>query len=221
MTTMYVVRHCETTGNKARTFQGTSNTNISEMGAKQLELLSSRFETIKFDKIYTSPLKRAYKTALAISAKRGIAPIIRENLIELNGGIIEGMPYTEIYEKFPDLEICWLTRTQDFDPPEGESMRKVYERIWEEVISIAKENEGKTICISTHGGVIKALLCRVLKNDIEKIMEIPWNDNTAVNKLIFDDDFNCIAEFINDTTHLPKEFLPKENSLAAAALVNK
>ena len=221
MTTIYVVRHCETLGNIARTYQGTSDTDISELGAKQLEFLAKRFENKVFDAIYTSPLIRAKKTAVAISGKSGVKPIIRPNLIELCGGIIEGMPYTEIYEKYPELEISWVTRTQDFDPPEGESMRKAYERIKNEILELAKENESKTICVACHGGIIRCLLTWAVKGDIEQINDVPWNDNTAVNKLVFDDDFNCTVEYMNDTSHLPEELLPKANSLSEMVKVKK
>lgn len=221
MTTVYVVRHCETVGNIARAYQGTWDTDISELGAKQLSFLAKRFENEKFDKIFTSPLIRAKKTAIAISGNSGVEPVVRQNLIELCGGVIEGMPYTEIYKKYPELEINWLTRTQDFDPPEGESIRVAYERIKNEILAIAKENKGQKICVACHGGVIRCLLTWAVKGDIEQINEIPWNDNTAVNKLVFDDDFNCTVELMNDVSHLPEGLLPKENSLKEMVKVEK
>ena len=61
-----MVRHCEALGNVKRLFQGSTDLDISETGEKQLEYLKRRFEEIKLDRVYTSPLIRAYKTALAI-----------------------------------------------------------------------------------------------------------------------------------------------------------
>ena len=59
LTKIYFVRHCEATGNLNRTFQGSTNTDITDLGAKQLEKLSERFKEISLDKIYSSPLLRA------------------------------------------------------------------------------------------------------------------------------------------------------------------
>ena len=52
MTKVYMIRHCEAMGNVARVFQGTSDFDISETGAIQLEYLKERFKDIHIDKIY-------------------------------------------------------------------------------------------------------------------------------------------------------------------------
>ena len=46
MTEIYMVRHCEAMGNVKRLFQGSSDFDISEIGAKQLEYLKNRFKNI-------------------------------------------------------------------------------------------------------------------------------------------------------------------------------
>jgi broad specificity phosphatase PhoE len=51
MTKIYFVRHCEAEGNVKRIFQGLTDLDISELGAKQLKLLEKRFENIPLDKI--------------------------------------------------------------------------------------------------------------------------------------------------------------------------
>ena len=63
MTKIYVVRHCEALGNVMRIFQGSTDLDISELGAKQLEFLRKRFKNIELDRVISSPLLRARKTA--------------------------------------------------------------------------------------------------------------------------------------------------------------
>ena len=46
MTKIYLVRHCESEGNKNRIFQGQHDTDISEKGAKQLSFLANRFKDV-------------------------------------------------------------------------------------------------------------------------------------------------------------------------------
>ena len=101
MTNIYMVRHCEAMGNVKRLFQGSTDLDISETGEKQLEYLKRRFEEIKLDRVYTSPLIRAYKTALAIIGERNLKPEINDGLREMSGGIVEGKPFKEAFNAEP------------------------------------------------------------------------------------------------------------------------
>ena len=103
MTRIYIVRHCEAVGNIKRIFQGHTDLDITELGAKQLEALQNRFGDIKLDRVFSSPLIRAKKTGLAIIGEKNIPLEINDGLIEINGGVIEGKEYAVVYNQFPDL----------------------------------------------------------------------------------------------------------------------
>lgn len=216
MTTLYIIRHCEALGNVDRTFQGLADTDITALGKQQLEALHKRFISVHLDAVYSSPLKRAYKTAQCVADDKGLAIIKKHNLIELNGGVIEGLKYTEIYKIYPELEHNWEFNPQDFAAPGGEPMRCAYERAWKAICEIVSENIGKNVGVTTHGGIIRCLLCRILKNDIERLRDVTWSDNTAVAKIVFDDNMNCFAEFINDTSHLNEELLPAAHKITSS-----
>lgn len=215
MTEIYMVRHCEAMGNVKRLFQGSSDFDISETGVKQLEYLKNRFKNIKLDKVYTSPLIRARKTALAVIGDRDLKPIDEKGLIELDGGIVEGKPFIETFNSIPGLADTWDNHPEDFAPEGGEKMRDAYERIWNTVKKIAAQNPGKTVACTTHGGVTRCLLCRLLKGDITKLSEMPWSENTAVSLIRFDEDLNPEVAFCNDTSHLPEELIPKHSRLSS------
>ena len=215
MTEIYMVRHCEAMGNVKRLFQGTSDFDISETGEKQLEYLTNRFKDIKLDKVYTSPLIRARKTALAVIGDRDLKPIDEKGLIELDGGIVEGKPFIETFNSIPGLADTWDNHPEDFAPEGGEKMRDAYERIWNTVKKIAAENKGKAVACTTHGGVTRCLLCRLLKGDIKKLSEMPGCETTAVTLIRFDDSLNPEVVFYNDTTHLPEELIPKRSRLSS------
>ena len=215
MTRIYIVRHCEAIGNLKRLFQGTSDFDISETGAKQLEFLAKRFKSIGLDKVYTSPLIRARKTALALIGDKQLEPVDCDGLRELYGGIVEGKPFRETFESIPGLADIWDNHPQDFAPEGGETMRSAYKRIWETVKQIAEDNPEKTVACATHGGVTRCLLCRILKGDISKLKEMPWSENTAVTLLEFDNALNPSVVYCNDVSHLPKEYLPVRNRLSS------
>ena len=213
MTYIYLVRHCEAMGNHKRLFQGSTDCEISEIGAKQLEYLKERFTNVKLDAVYSSPLLRAQKTAQAISYGKGLDIITRKNLAELHGGVVEGKPFQEAFNAIPGLADAWNNHPEDFAPEGGEAMRDAYVRIYDEIIALAQQNRGKTIAAATHGGVLRCLMCRVLYYDITRLKDVPWCENTAVTLLKIDDNNKIGVEFFNDYTHVPPEYMPKRSRI--------
>lgn len=211
MTRIYFVRHCEATGNLNRVFQGSINTDITDLGEKQLKKLSERFNDIKLDKIYTSPLKRAQKTALAIKGDRDIEIENLDGIVELDGGIIEGKPINESFIKYPDLKDKWFNHPEDFDPENGENMRDAYNRIEKTFFELVDKHRGETIACASHGGIIRCLECRFLHNNIKMLKTVPFFDNTAIGLFEIDDNNNVLIKFTNDYSHLTKDLFRLES----------
>ena len=195
-----------------RIFQGSTDLDISPIGAKQLEYLKKRFENIHIDKIYSSPLIRAQKTAEAIKGNKDVEIVLLKELAELHGGVVEGRKFAEAFATIEGLADAWDNHPQDFAPPEGETMRHAYERIWDAIQYIVKNNKNKTIACSSHGGLTRCLTCRLMKNDINELKNIPWSDNTAVMLFEIDDNMNISLKYFNDVSHLPKELVPDTRS---------
>lgn len=213
MTYIYLIRHCEAMGNQKRLFQGSTDCDISDTGAKQLEYLAERFKSIELDAVFSSPLIRTQKTAHAIADYKGLPVNLRENLVELHGGIVEGRPFQEAFSSIEGLADAWNNHPQDFAPQGGEPMRNAYERIYTEILDLAKQNRNKTIAVATHGGVSRCLMCRILYNDINRLKDVPWCENTAVTLLKIDDDNKIGVEFFNDYSHVPSQYMPKRNRI--------
>lgn len=211
MTEIYIVRHCEAIGNVKQLFQGHTDLDITALGIKQLECLAERFKNIPIERIYSSPLIRARKTAEAVASGCGASITEDSGLTEVNCGDMDGKPFSEIFGKNPVMNEIWLEHPQDFAPEGGEKMTDAYERIWNTVKRIAAENRGKKAVCATHGGVIRCLNCRLLKNDINRLREIPFADNTAVTLIEFDDEMKPSLAYCNDISHLP-EALRNANS---------
>lgn len=217
MTYIYLVRHCEAMGNHKRLFQGSTDSDVSEIGFKQLEYLKKRFKSIHLDAVFSSPLIRAQKTAEAVAYGKDLEIITRKNLSELHGGVVEGKPFVEAFNAIPGLADAWNNHPQDFAPQGGEAMRDAYVRIYDEVIALANMNRGKTIATATHGGVLRCLTCRILYNDITRLKDVPWHENTAVTLIKVDDNDNIGIEFFNDYSHVPQEYMPKRNRIVTKA----
>lgn len=216
MIKIYLIRHCEAAGNLKKSFQGHTDCDITDDGAKQLEYLKERFSDMQIDKAYSSPLIRAYKTAVAAVGDRNIEIIRDEHFIEQNVGVLEAMPFENMSSTYPDFWYLWDNEPQNFEPEGGERVRDVYERIWQGIKMIADnpENEGKTVVVASHGAAIRALMCRLTFGDIEKLAYTPWSTNTAVSLLVCDEN-GIRLEFANDASHLPEDLKRTSRLLSA------
>jgi probable phosphoglycerate mutase len=209
LTKIYLVRHCEAEGNRLKIFQGSTDCDVSEQGAKQLEYLNRRFASVHIDKVFSSPLKRARKTAEVAVRGKDLSVNILEGFTEMHAGIIEGKPFAESFVKYPDLKNSWNNDIQNFAPENGESMREVYARAKKAFWSLVNdpENKDKTLLVASHGAVLKTLLCHLIFDDVERLSEVPWLDNTAVT-LVTAEGEDVKVEYLGDVSHLPEDEKP-------------
>lgn len=216
MVRIYLVRHAEAVGNVQEFFQGRTDAPVSEKGRLQLECLAERFKDIKLDAIYSSPLQRTRDTAAAVNKYNNLPVIIDEDIIEINGGRWEGMFWSDIPKKYPEEYDIWTNAINNFQAPEGESTAQVYDRMSAAINRIARQNEGKTIAVVSHGMAIKAYLTYADGIRWRDYKDMDWADNTAVSLIEYENSVPKII-FKNDSSHLPQ----KLSTLAVSAWCKK
>lgn len=207
-TTINLVRHGETEWNVLGKFQGCKDINLSKDGILQAEYLKKRLEN-KFDHIYTSPLKRAMRTAEIISDGKNIKPIIETELREINFGDWEGLTIKEIEANYPETFIQW--RNDEIEGPMcgGDlSLNKASIRAKKAILEITEKHQGKNIVIVAHGGIIKAGLIGIFDWKMTMYHKMILG-NTSICKISFDDNYNPKIITINDTSHLPYNYSMK------------
>ncbi|MGN0643148.1 MAG: histidine phosphatase family protein [Huintestinicola sp.] len=205
MVKIYLVRHAEAMGNVKEFFQGRTDAEISEKGGRQLAALSERFKDIPIERIYSSPLKRTMSTAEAVNRYHGLPIITYSELIEINGGLWEGVSWADIPEKFPEEYSLWTGAINKFHAPCGESTEEVYDRMSLAIDRIASENAGRTVAVVSHGMAIKAYLNYADGRSWDNYSDPGWSDNTAVSLVEYDDRLKPHILFKNDASHLPAE----------------
>ena len=205
VTTLIVVRHCQSAGNVSGRFQGRFDADVSEAGEKQLDLLSLRFRNERLDALYSSPLLRARKTAEAVNRFHGLPLQIDEGLSEIDVGELENLLLPEIAERFPETARCWDESPDLCEFPGGETMEQVYHRVNAAIDRIAAANRGKTVLVATHGGVIRNLYARVCFGSLRGIRESAVFGNTGVSILEVPEDGPLSWKLLNDMSHLPEE----------------
>lgn len=202
MTQIYLIRHAEAEGNFKRICQGSYDADLSENGLRQLELLKERCRRYPFTAVYSSPQIRAYKTAQAANFYHDLPITKVSGLREIHVGHWEGQKWDDIPTLFKAENDDWNDKPWRFAPEGGETMKQVYERIWDAVLGIVKENVGGTVCIASHGCAIRNFLCRARGLSIEHLNEMGWAENTSVSLINFDDQLKPRIEYEYDASHL-------------------
>lgn len=209
MVELYLIRHAEAMGNVQEFFQGSLDVDISPKGYRQLEELKERFKNIKLDKIYTSPLIRAVKTARMVNYYHHLDLIRNPKIIEINGGDFEGKTWIDLPNLYPEQYHNWKKNQIDFQAPNGESMRDVYNRMVSAMNEIIEENlnpnKDVTIAVISHGCAIKNYQCYLNHADISYMSNLTWADNSSVSKIIFNSVMDWDIKYLNDSSHLSEE----------------
>ena len=161
---IYVLRHGQTELNTQGRFQGRIDTELSEIGKKQVEESKKKLEQINFDYVFVSPLKRAIYTAKMVTKSE----IITDNrLIERSFGILEGKESIPDYEE--KAELYCIEKI-------SEIKSRVYNFLDEIII---KCSDKKNILIVTHEGVAQVINSYFYKIDNIKEFRLPTGTYTT------------------------------------------
>ncbi len=204
VTKIYVIRHCQTEGNLKNILQGRQDTDPSQLGQFQLGLLAGYMKDKGLDKIYSSHLGRAKKTAEAINMFYGHDVIVDERIAEVNLGDFEGMVMTDLVESHPEFAIGWKNAPHLLKAPNGETMEDVYNRMSKAFLDLVEQNKGKTIAIISHGCAIQNLICYCYGKDISELPSIALGINTGVNEIEVDENGKMTVLRHNSADHLPE-----------------
>jgi len=164
MKQIILVRHGETEWNVKEVFRGRTDIELNETGMRQAELLAEHLSNIKIDAIYSSPLRRALKTAETIASYHKLDVEIAPGLIDFNYGKWQGLSHQEVRDRYKGLYAQWINRPDRVRMPAGESLDEVRRRAMSVVDRIIAKYEGSVVLVS-HRVVNKVLICALLGLD--------------------------------------------------------
>ncbi len=165
---LYLVRHGESIGNLNKRYCGITDVELSLEGMEQAKIASSNLKELNVSKIYTSPLKRAYKTAEIISKELNVGLSIVDCIKEINFGIFENMTWEEMQENNKIETDNWINQGFEYKFPKGESYLDIIERISD---FIDKINDSENSVIVSHFGVIQSILLYYKSADYNNIWD--------------------------------------------------
>ena len=199
MIEIILVRHGETEWNRREIFRGRADIELSETGARQAELLAKYLSQAGIAAIYSSPLKRALKTAEAIASYHGLEVKTTSGLIDFDYGKWQGLPHQEVKERYRKLYAEWLKNPHRVKIPVGESLNDVTRRALGIVDRVRRQHEGTVVLVS-HRVVNKVLICALLGLDSAHFWNIK-QDVGAITTFVCEDDRFILTRH-NDTSFL-------------------
>jgi len=164
MSEIIIVRHGETEWNVAEVFRGRIDVELNQTGIRQAELLGQYMSKSKIEAVYSSPLKRALRTAEAIAGHHRLEVETTPALIDLDFGKWQGLPRTEVETKYKASYDDWMNHPERLKMPEGESLNAVTERVLGVVNEAAARHKGTVVLVS-HRVVNKVIICALLGLD--------------------------------------------------------
>lgn len=152
---LILIRHGETVENASGILQGQMHGILSEKGRRNIMAVARRFEGERFDRVYSSDLERAVKTAEILMDGRRLPAVLKEpRLREQCFGVYEGKRVFSLLK-----QICREGDSLDsFKPDGGECPVDFRARVGRFLEEIKGKHFGETVVLVTHYGVIMVIM---------------------------------------------------------------
>ncbi len=199
MTEIILARHGETEWNVGEVFRGRIDIELNQTGIKQAELLAEYLSGQEIEAVYSSPLKRALKTAEAVAGRHRLRVEVSPGLIDGDFGQWQGLSLREVKDKYGQLYEQWEESPQLVKIPGGESLEEVRERALKVMNQVIARHSGAVVLVA-HRVVNKVLICALLGLDNSHF----WNIRQDVGGTTFFSYQNgrLVLTKHNDTSYL-------------------
>jgi broad specificity phosphatase PhoE len=197
---LILVRHGETDLNRDSVFRGRMDVRLNATGIAMAEATAEALKDKVFEAIYSSPLKRAFVTAVRIASPHQIEVRPKLDFVDISYGVWQGLPESEVKAKWPGLYQKWLSKPTWVRFPGGESTRHCWRRVVSGLREILFQHGTGTIVVVSHRVPIKYMTAYLLGKGRGSITKIR-HDPCAIS-IFRIDDMMYTPVVLNDTSHL-------------------
>lgn len=200
---IYLVRHGQTDFNLKGIVQGSGvDSSLNDTGRAQARAFYEAYRHIKFDKVYTSKLRRSSESINSFM-DAGVPQEAHAGLNEISWGTKEGQKITpEEDEYYHWILAQWRLGNTSKRIAGGESPEDVAARQRPVIRHILSREEEPIVLICMHGRAMRILLCQLLSYPL-KSMDLFEHENICLYLLRFTGSMFRIEKH-NDIAHLEK-----------------
>ncbi len=168
MQELVLVRHGETVGQSSIRLYGATDVALAPLGGDQVRAGTAALRGHSFDRVFTSPLSRARRSAQVALETIG-APHTKVELVdgfrEINFGDWEGLTWEEVERTDPQARARLRAQGADFVFPGGDRRRDFAARVQSAIdpsIGQAFARGARRVLVVVHKGVIKRIMAHLL-----------------------------------------------------------
>lgn len=187
MPNLVLLRHGESQWNLENRFTGWVDVPLSPKGVKEAHEAGEKLKSYKFNKAYTSVLKRANDTlniVLKIIGQEGLPTEYDKALNERHYGALQGLNKAETAKKYGDEQVKLWRRSYDIPPPKdvtdlnpdgySESLKDTAARTlpYFESKILPDIRAGKNVIVAAHGNSLRSIVMQLDTLTREQVIEL-------------------------------------------------
>jgi len=208
---IYIIRHGQTDFNLQGIVQGSGvDSSLNAMGRAQAQAFFEKYQSIPFDKVYTSALKRTSETVEEF-IRLGIPHESLSGLNEISWGSNEGQKITPEEDAYYHWMMKqWEDGNTSLRIQGGESPEEVAARQQPVIERILKHGQDETLLVCMHGRAMRILLCQLLHYPL-KSMDLFEHANLCLYLVESTGTMFRVSKY-NDISHLMNVKAPQSES---------
>jgi 2,3-bisphosphoglycerate-dependent phosphoglycerate mutase len=198
-----LARHGQTTANAEKRFQGHLDCPLNETGIRQAASLAPLLAGLNPRKLFTSDLSRSIETARPAASLMGLKPIVSPLFREYSWGVLEGLSWPDIKERYPALFSRLRYDMRGAEIPGQEPQAAFRHRLQQGMELLTADKKAPTVALIGHGRFLNAFTVEFLGLDFDG----PWPfsfDSAAVTVLEDKGGRRRLLRF-NDKCHLTED----------------
>jgi 2,3-bisphosphoglycerate-dependent phosphoglycerate mutase len=186
-----------------------NNLPLSKVGREQALALAKRLSKLRFDALYSSPLRRCLQTAAPLAERLGLTPTLVDDLQEIRLGEVlplptDGQDLEALSQALQERQREIVRKAGEIGSwdaiPGSEPSKAFRKRVVEALDGIARNHKGERVLVFAHGGVINAYAAEVL--GLERDFFYP-SANTSITVVRVGDNLHVLY-ILNDIGHIKR-----------------
>ena len=170
-----------------------ANPPLSSVGLDQADKMAAFMSDEKLDRIYTSPMQRAFQTGTPLAAVHGMELEVEEGVAEYDKESTAYIPTEQLKELDYDRWLRLMNGETDSNFP------VFVDTVLQSLNKIIQENAGKRVAVTCHGGVVNVFAAHVMGFEPKMF----FNPNyTSINRFMASSSGSKTVITLNEHFHL-------------------
>lgn len=187
MAHLVLLRHGQSQWNLENRFTGWVDVPLTDLGETEARRAGEKIKAagLRFDRAFTSVLKRAIRTldlVLEVLGQTGLPNERGQALNERHYGDLQGLDKAETAKKFGDEQVRLWRRSYDVAPPGGESLENTAARTLPYLQSniLPAVHAGQHVLVAAHGNSLRSIVMHLDGLTREEVLSLELGTGVPV-----------------------------------------